>query len=85
MKINLKSSHTGRSSNYFISDVPSRLHYSKIRLSQLPRETKTQSHHTTVSHDKQKPADPFYPCANAEMLQDALSADAPCAEVTVGR
>ncbi|KAE8293968.1 DNA-binding protein RFX2 Regulatory factor X 2 [Larimichthys crocea] len=69
-----------RCSNDFMKCVPS-LPNRKIRLSQLPRETKAQTHHTTASHDNQKPADPIYPCANAAMLQDVFSADAPCTEV----
>lgn len=57
--------------------------YRKIGLSQLPRETKTQRHHTTASHDITEPDDLVYPCA--KVLQDMFSADAPCTEVIVGQ
>lgn len=84
LKIGLKITHMCRCSNDFMKCVPS-LPNRKIRLSQLPRETKAQTHHTTASHDNQKPADPIYPCANAAMLQDVFSADAPCTEVILSQ
>lgn len=57
----------------------SSLLYRKISLSQLHCKKKTLRHHTTASRDLVRP------CANAELLQDAFSADAPCTEVIVGQ
>ncbi len=83
-KMSLRISDVCRCSHDLTKCVPSPL-YRKISLSQLPRETKTQRHHTTASRDTRRPADPVYPCANAEMLQDEFSADASCTEVTAGQ
>lgn len=47
----------------------------KISLSQLPRETNTQHHHTTASHDIQRPPHPLCSCPCAETLQDVCAAN----------
>lgn len=60
-------------------------YYRKISLNQLLREMKSQGYHTTASHDRPRLADGVHPCAHAEMLQDAFSADARCTEVTAGQ
>lgn len=66
LKISLEISHMWSDTKCVTS-----LLYRKISLSQLPREMKTQSHHTTASHD------PVDTCAITQRLQDVFSADAP--------
>lgn len=73
-----------RYSHDFIKCVSSLL-YGKIRLNQLQGEMKTERYHTTASRDALWPDDLVRPCANAELLQDAFSVDAPCTEVIVGQ